>query len=277
MATLGVDKFNIGLGIAYASSTNETTPANGQTTKGSGSQIGVNAGLVAEITKLLTVDAAVSLAMPSFTFEPAGGQQTKFSQTILSVNGRVFFQFDKNVAFVPAVTFLTASGTAEAAGNSTDLPSQTLITAGFGLNYQIGDFLLAGGPAIIVQSTTVAAVANVSPELKTSSLSFPVWNLGAEWEMLDWLVARLGYVAVTTKVTSETAANATSVNENVTTIYGIPLIGLPNGATLGLGFHLGDFSLEATVNADVLRQGLANFGNSGAGATFGYLSASYAW
>ncbi len=276
MATFGVDKFNLGLGVAYASSTKETTPANGQTTTGSASQIGINAGLVAELTKMFKIDAGVSLALPSAKFAPGGGQETKISQTILSVNGRVFVQFNKDLAFVPAITFLTASGKVEAA-NSRDLPSITLITAGFGINYTVGDFLLAGGPAVIYQKNTTASVANVSPELTTSSLSFPVWNLGAEWSMLDWLVARLGYVAVTTKVTSEAAANANDVNENVTTIYGLPLVGLPNGATVGLGFILGNFSLDATVNVDVLRQGLANFGNSGAGATFGYLSASYHW
>ena len=46
------------------------------------------------------------------------------------------------------------------------------------------------------------------------------------------------------------------------------------GATVGVGFRLGSFSLDATVNEDVLRQGLANIG--GNGPTLAYLSASYA-
>ncbi|HEX9739958.1 MAG TPA: hypothetical protein VGA29_04215 [Ignavibacteriaceae bacterium] len=51
----------------------------------------------------------------------------------------------------------------------------------------------------------------------------------------------------------------------------------PLGATVGVGFMLGNFTLDATVNEDVLRQGLNNLGGNGPGAnTFAYLSLSYA-
>ena len=97
---------------------------------------------------------------------------------------------------------------------------------------------------------------------------FPVRNLGVEWKMNDWFVARLGYVASTGTQTAEVTNNGVT-SENISTIF------LPApGATVGVGFRLGSFSLDATVNEDVLRQGLANIG--GSGPTLAYLSASYA-
>ena len=45
--------------------------------------------------------------------------------------------------------------------------------------------------------------------------------------------------------------------------------------TFGIGLRFGDFALDGTVNADVLRQGLNNI--AGGGATFAYLSTSYAF
>lgn len=262
-----------GLGIAYASTTNEFTPAGGSTTTGSASQIGVNAGVITKFTSSLMLDLGVSLVMPSTDFQPATGNETKLSQTIIGANARMFIQHSNKLSFVPSVAFVTASGTADIGGATTttsvDLPSFMMLAVGLGLNYEVGDFLLAGGPGFSTVSVTTPAVENVQPELKTSALIFPIWNLGAEWNMNEWFVARLGYVASTQKITTESAASATTINEFITTSF----FG-PQGATVGVGFRLDNFSLDATVNEDVLRQGLNTIG--GGGPTFAYISMSYA-
>lgn len=273
---MGTFKFGnsvLGLGVAYAATTNEATPAGGSTTSSSASQIGVNVGLLANLSGNFKLDVGVSLGMPSATHTPATGNESKVSQTIIGANIRGFYKASQKVTLVPVIVFLNSSGTIDVGGATTtsfDMPSLMVIGVGAGINYKIGDFLLAGGPAFALTTFTTPEVANVSPELKTSALSFPIWNLGAEWMLTEWLVGRLGYTAVTSKVTTETAATATTINEAVaTSFFG------PNGATVGVGFRLGDFSLDATVNEDVLRQGLNNIG--GGGATFAYLSASYAF
>ena len=140
---------------------------------------------------------------------------------------------------------------------------------GVGIMYESGDFLFAGGPGFASLGTTTPAVDNVSPELSSSTSFFPVWNLGAEWEMLEWLYARFGYVSLTGSQSTETAASSTTVNESISTLYG------PTGAYVGLGFKLGNLSIDGTVNSDVLRQGFNNIG--GGGATFAYLSVSIAF
>jgi len=275
-----------GLGVAYASTTNEFAPDTGNGAIGSASQLGFNAGIVTKLTGSFLLDVGASFIMPSTDFEPAVGTKTEFSQTIILVNARIFWQYSSKLEFVPAVAFITASGTSDlgtpsttGTATSTDLPSLTLIAVGIGMNYEVGDFLLAGGPGFATISSKRPEVANVSPELTTSAFVFPIWNLGVEWNMNDWFVARFGYFAATLRTTTETAASATAVNELIITSfagpYGPSTVG--GGATVGVGFRLGNFSLDATVNEDVLRQGFNNFGGGGlTGATFAYLSLSYA-
>jgi hypothetical protein len=258
---------SFGLGIAYASTSNESTPAGGTTSTGSASQIGFNAGIVTKLGGNFLLDLGASLIMPSASFEPGVGNTSEASQTIISVNGRFFFQYSSKLAFVPSVAFVTTSGTVDNGTTSTDLPSNTLIIVGIGMNYQVGDFLLAGGPAFSTFSTTTSSTT-ASAEETDNTTSFPVWNLGVEWDMNDWFVARFGYVAANQSFTNETAANANDVSETIQTQY------IPLGATVGVGFRLGNFSLDATVNEDVLRQGFNNIG--GGGATFAYLSLAYA-
>ncbi len=261
-----------GFGVAYASTTNETSPAGGTTSTGSASQLGFNAGIVTKLTGSFLLDLGASLVMPNAKFEPGGtGNTSEVSQTIILVNGRIFWQYSSKLAFVPVISFATTSGTVDngttATTTSTDLVSNTLIVVGIGMNYHVGDFLLAGGPGFGTASATTSSTPT-TPEVSTSAFIFPIWNLGAEWNMNDWFVARIGYIASTQSTTVETPVSATTFDERIFTQF----LG-PQGATVGVGFRLGNFSLDATVNEDALRQGFNNIGTYGS-ATFAYLSAS---
>jgi hypothetical protein len=262
-----------GFGVAYATTTNEFNPATGNGTTGSATQIGLNAGILSKLAGKVLLDIGASLILPSASYEPATGNKSEFSQTIIGVNARAFYSYSSKVSFVPSLVFLTASGTGDVGGTSSDLPSATVISFGIGANYEVGDFLLAGGPGFATISATTQVSSPTQPELTTSIFAFPIWNLGIEWNMNDWFVARVGYFAATAKVSQESQATATTVNETIVTNFLGPQGLGGGGATVGVGFRLGNFSLDATVNEDVLRQGLANIG--GVGATFAYLSLSY--
>jgi hypothetical protein len=277
MATYKVRNTFIGLGLAYASTTNDvTTPAVGgtpaSTTEGSASQLGFNLGIISDLTRNIKLDAAGSIMFPSASFKPSTGNETKSSQTFIMVNARAFWKVNPNLRFVPILTFVTVSGTIDSGGTSSgsvDFPSFTSFGIGGGLNYKIGDFLLAGGVTFSTNSFTIPAGSG-TPELSNSATVFPIWNLGVEWDLLDWLYGRLGYIAITGSTTTETAASSDAVNEFVATFFGIP----QRGATVGIGFRFGDFSLDATINEDVLRQGFNIIG--GGGPTFFLMTASYA-
>ena len=275
MGAIKAGSFAFGFGVAFASTNNEFNPAEGDGYVGSATQLGFNAGILARLAPGFRVDAGVSLILPSASWDPIAPDGTlEGSQTIILVNGRLFIDVSSKFTFIPHVLFLTASGSVDNGlvdpSTSTDLSSVTAFIIGAGTNYTVGDFLLAGGVALASTSITAPAVEDVSPELSDSRFIFPVWNLGVEWNLTDWFVGRFGYIAATGSNTVEQDAaggDVTDVNELITTFY------QPLGATVGVGFRLGDFSLDATVNEDVLRQGLNNIG--GGGATFAYLSLAY--
>ncbi len=282
MATYKLRNTIIGFGLAYAGTTNDvTTPAIGAvpafTSEGSSSQLGFNLGIISDITRNIKLDIAGTLLLPSASYKEStsGDIETKASQTYIGVTARAFWKVNPNLRFVPIFTFLTVSGTIDSGGTftgSVDFPSLTSFAFGGGLNYKIGDFLLAGGVVFSSNSLTIPASTApvVTPELSNSATLFPIWNLGAEWQLLDWLYGRIGYIAITGSATSEAPASADAVSEFVATFFGPS----QRGATLGVGFRFGDFSLDAMVNEDVLRQGFNIVG--GGGPTFFLITTSYA-
>jgi len=263
----------VGLGIAYANTSNNVNPPTGGSTEGSASQLGFNLGVISDLTRSLKFDIGASFVLPSASYKPDTLNETSASQTIIMVNGRAFWNLNKNLKLVPIILFVTESGTIDSGGSSAasvDMPSLTRFDFGLGLNYQIGDFLIAGGATFSTSSLTIQAVNSVSPELSFSETIFPIWNIGVEWSMLEWFIGRLGYIAYTGSSSDEFQNTATSKTEVVSTFFAPS----QRGATLGVGFRFGDFSLDATVNEDVLRQGFNTIG--GGGPTFAYLTASYA-
>ena len=207
--------------------------------------------------------------MPSASIEPPSpAAKTSASQTIIGVNARLFWSYSDKLKFVPVIHFINANGSQELNGQTGDLNSFTSMGLGVGIEYSIGDFLLIGGPGFNINSWKIPSIPGSQPELSNSSFIFPIWNLGAEWTALDWLIARMGYTASTSNITTQTGLGISSTMENTVTQYS------PGTAIIGLGLRFGDFSLDATINSDVLRQGL---GNIGGGRTFGYISTSYAF
>jgi hypothetical protein len=272
IATYSFGRSTVGLGVAYASTSNDFKPPTGGSSEGSATQMGFNLGLLTDVTNSVKLDLGGSLVLPSASFKQDTLNETAANQTIILVNARAFWDLNSKLKFVPLAAFATSSGTIDSGGTSTgsvDMTSLTWIAFGAGLNYRVGDFLLAGGLIFSSVKETNPALSGASPELSNSITSFPVWNIGAEWNMLDWFVARLGYVTFSASATGETAATPTSITETTVSFFAPS----QRGATVGVGFRFGTFSLDCTVNEDVLRQGFNTIG--GNGSTFAYLTASY--
>lgn len=262
-----MNNWSFGLGIAYASTAMSNTPAGGVKAEGSASQIGFNLGAVGKLSSGFDLDVDLSLMMPGASYEAGGGApKIEASSTFMMLNARAFYKGSSKFTYVPVVSFATASGSkTNAAGVSSDLPSSTHLQVGFGIHYQMGDFLLAGGPSFMWMSTTTPSTT-ANPELSNSSVEFPGWNLGVEWALTDWLTGRVGYVANTASFTNENTATATTKNESTGTMHA-------NDLRVGFGFKFGKFQLHATVAEQILRDGFKNI--SGGSATFGYISGHY--
>ena len=268
---LGAYKFGnfvVGLGVSYASTSREVTPATGTGDKGTASQIGANLGLMGKVAPGFEFDFSFSLLLPSATFEPgtAGADKISGSNTFMYANARAMVELSKKFTFVPTVDFFNGSGKVEVGANSTDLPSELAFGVGLGLQYKVDNLIIVGGPAFMYSSQSQASTTT-TPELKNSTMTFPAWNLGAEWGFTEWLYGRLGYVASTFSRTTQSPVTATTVDE-------LSFTGFGNGdVRLGLGFRFGGFNLDATINDDVLREGFNLVG--GGTRTFAYISASY--
>lgn len=258
----------LGLGLAFASSKHENVTAAG-TDKASASQLGVNLGVLHNFSTEMALDLGVAFVMGSATSE-SGATKNEETGTAIAAKARMFFGLNNNLTFVPVAMFETVSGTSKQGATSRDRNSQMNFGVGAGLNYLAGkSILLTGGIELMMMSEKQAAVAGTSPELTDSRFIFPAWVLGAEWYVLDWLKARIGYRAASYSNTMESAATATTKNEMTMTGYD------RTGMTLGVGFKFGSFNLDATINDEILREGFNLIG--GGKQTFAHISASYAF
>jgi hypothetical protein len=271
LASLEAGNYVFGLGVAYAATKNDSKLADGTGDKNSASQFGVNLGIMGTLSSDFKFDASFTLKLPSATYEPgtAGADKIDASNTDMYINARAFWRLSSRLFLVPDLGFYNSTGSVKVGAQSVDITSLTGLLVSVGLQYKYGDVLIAGGPAFMYTSETTPSVANVSPEIANSTTTFPGWNLGAEWYLTDWLIGRLGYVASTFSQTDQTEASTTTVDERTFT-------GFERGdIRLGVGFRFGGFTLDATVNDDVLREGFNLIG--GGTHTFAYLSASFAF
>ena len=157
---------------------------------------------------------------------------------------------------------------------------------GIGGEYRVSDLYLAGGLSFQYarakfEVTQVAPLTagTITTEARTTGI--PVFNVGGEWWFTDWLAGRMGYFRNLARVKTETES-PTGTTETTTTVpfsvLGIGELGAVADQellTLGLGFSLGNFSLDATVSEEALRRGLGLIGSSDNINTFGYVNASY--
>ena len=78
----------VGLGIAYASTSNDFTPDTGPGYKGSASQIGLNLGLLSKVSGSFTLDLGASLILPKAEFDqdevPITNENVPINSTLLS-------------------------------------------------------------------------------------------------------------------------------------------------------------------------------------------------
>ncbi len=264
----------VGLGVSYVSAGYQDTPPADtiQSIDESLSQFGINAGMLAAISKDLTIDAALTIMFPSYsdnlsltTTDAKGNSTTNTetysdSRTILGFNGRAMINTTNNFTLIPMVDFYTMSGSStdtHPVGTkdttiSTTMPSHTSFDAGLGANYLINDLLLVGGLSLGTYSETLTGT-NGSPDLHTTQFIFPRWNLGAEYRIDKRVKIRIGYaVSNGTQNTPsfDLSANGKSIGSISQTIrdpYFSPSLGQDAGLSLGASFLYEKFFLDIAV------------------------------
>jgi len=238
----------------------------------------------------------------SSTF-PGGSYDSTASRTDENDGGlelnamvRAFFMVSKpaKVQLVPYVAFgmfnwdpkITITTTPTATVFNVPQPENKWlnIRGGVGINMPIlDDGLLAGGLSfgLTTQEQNGLTVYNPNDttitDTKTTTMLFPMFNVGGEWKFLDWLTGRIGYsrgiVRSKTEVTGKVTSNGTTSNYTVED-KGESETDYNQTITLGLGWHFGRFSLDGLVGERFIQAG-PNILSGKKNDLFGVVSASY--
>jgi hypothetical protein len=311
LAAFDMGNLKIGAGIMYGWNSAKTTnsppaPANSSESEVSASAFGIRGGLLFDLGSGSAVDASFGLHMDKVgakntvggTGNGTGTAEATNSATEIQVTARVGLKISKAFTFVPYGAFRTYSYepkidavlTGQTKPTNSLKSSFTGISAGAGGEYKLKQFYLAGGVGFITRSTkteTNPGTTNAKTSTTTeSSMALPVFNLGAEYWVLDWMAVRAGYFrAMGSETTKNEPGSGGSFETSSSGGTSAVVIGdygfVPDNdnslITLGMGLKFGAFALDAMVSENALRRGLGLIGSSDNINTFGYLNLSYSF
>jgi hypothetical protein len=309
--TYDLGTITVGAGILYGWAKNDSknaaapVPPASSSSELSASVFGVRLGAILDMGGGSAFDVSAALRMDKATDNvdatnaagaPANLGDYSATATEIQAQARLKLKMSNKVNFIPYAAFGSVSGTPSQDAPQTGVApftggtkvTATLLSVGAGMEYKISNFYFAGGLSFRTASlkTEVTPPTQVPPLGATTTTNsvteFPVFNLGMEWTLLDWLTGRMGYYRTFQSIGSKTERpspgsttefNTWNANSNV---FIGSLSGTDNGlVTLGLGLKFGNFALDGTVSDEAIRRGLGLIGSQDAINTFGYVTASY--
>ncbi len=238
-------------------------------------QFGLDLGFITNLSDGIKLDASVMFLAVGSTYE-TDSLCIEGSQSIFKINSRAFIKLNDKINFIPMVGFYATDGSFEytkkpqiGTYENFDVPSNTYLNLGIGFDYVNSDLYIVGGPSISFDWVKYESKnSGINTKLDQTNISL-TWKIGLEWLATNWLTGRLGYRQKTTDV-SKNYINGNIISESNETYFEAS-----DGFTLGIGLKFDNFSLDATINEDMIRQGLRMIG--GDYNTLGYVSLSYAF
>ena len=175
----------------------------------------------------------------------------------LAGDARLIWELDDEWSLLPIARFYSFGWGPEIASlppqsvNPPDEFTRTEYEVGLGTNYKTDKVLLVGGVSLhSVSSEWRHRVMQVS-KVTTTEMDLPKINMGIEFSLIDWLIARAGYFKRLSSVETKNESGTSSTHE---TSRELPYYGDPNGLsesqqafTLGVGVHFSGFSLDGTI------------------------------
>jgi hypothetical protein len=312
VAAYKMSDLSLGVGVTYGRTNKdaEVSPAPAAAfSQGEigGHMFGIRAGAVYDLGSGNSVEGALAYrsdkAYDRYTIGGTGAgtgtSEYTASGSELQISLRSRLRVSNRVNFVPYGVFRTISPDAS---EGAILAGQTATTYGLkrnvltyllggGLEYTSKTIYLAAGVSLakdrVKDEATNPTVAIQSSTSFDSRTSFPVFNIGAEWSLAEWIAARAGYYRSFGNHmlrTESTAAGVSSAGEGNlyggSSIVGISGYGpVPDNSliTLGLGLKVAGFALDATVSEEALRRGLGLIGAQDNINTFGYVTISFSF
>jgi hypothetical protein len=232
-------QYDLGLSLSLGLDSQKSGPDTAET-KESARYIALGAGLSHE-----AMDLGVRFELPSAKYEPPTGPDRKWSGFAAGAVGR-FFR-GETTRLVPLGALYFSSTKAEIDTFETKYKGLNL-GLGIGLNHELNErnLLVMGLEVLGIAQQKVEVGGGNDSTFTTTTM--PGFYMGLESQIKTWLIGRLGvaqvYQKTSTKIKpptgAETETSSRSSNFNV---------------RFGLGFHFGDFLLDAAINEGLVFDG----------------------
>jgi hypothetical protein len=302
LGSYGRDGMNVGFGatVGWAkNSSKTTTPTASNESEASAKMFGFRAGILYDLGGGSSFDAAAAIRLDKATdlvkSNAGSGGEYSASGTEVMVSVRAALKTSNKFRFVPYGTIILVSAEPKedtpplnvAAQMNTVKYSATAFAVGVGGEYKVGQGILAGGVSLqsakgkIEASSPGAGGAVQTTTTTYTYTAIPVFNLGGEWSLVDWLAFRLGYYRSIGSVTTKTETPTTTTESDQDAPMSFVMVsnigpGTWDGmVTLGVGVTLGNLAFDATVSEEALRRGFGLLGSADNINTFGYITLSY--
>ncbi len=302
--TLGLAVYRVGYSATsdyhYSGDTVNATGEEsfGQTGFKAGALFDMNVMLL-DVSALVRINSATGKNTPP---APTPSQEFDATGTELGLNARLFMKLSDKFSLVPMARFYTFTYEPElkdrvpAAGNKynskPDKYNRTDFEVGIGSNITVtGGRVFAGlslesislkhditSPA----GETLIATPTQLTTYKTSVLSLPKVNLGAEFDIASWLTGRLGYFKAFASQTNSVQAPAPAKKVETKSTFEFQYMPSCSLAvadqllSLGIGLHFDRLSIDGYLCEEWLGDGIY-VASGKVNAMFGVLSLSYSF
>ena len=234
-------QYDLGLSLSLGLDSQKSGPDTAET-KETARYIALGAGLSHE-----AMDLGVRFELPSAKLEPPTGPDQKWGGFAFGAVGR-FFR-GETTRLVPLGALYFSSTKAEIDTFETKYKGLNL-GLGIGLNHELNErnLLVMGLEVFGMAQQKVEVEWGAAPDTTFTTTTLPGFFMGLESEIKPWLIGRLGvaqvYQSVKTKIEPPTGAEIelTSRESNFNVRF-------------GLGFHFGDFLLDAAINEGLVFDG----------------------
>jgi hypothetical protein len=278
MGSYGVNpNTTLGLAILYGWNGDDLVTTTG-TSEHTTTVFGARAGIYHNLGSGNAIEGSIAFRSSSADDKsPTTTAEASATEIVAAVRAKL--RVNNKVNFIPIGSFSTVSGDGTNGGVNLGDVSGTALAVGAGLDLTVGDLYLVGGISYAMQSAELDTGSGATAlNVKVTETAFPAMNLGAEFWLTDWLIARMGYMRAF--VNSKDEFTSGGVTTEMNEFFGSSAISLggfsdDNLIVLGLGGRFGNFSLEATVSESALSRGFGIIGADDEINSFGYFTAGY--
>jgi hypothetical protein len=258
-----MSQFDLGFRLSLGLDSHSRDIAPNDEDKQSGRYLGVGVGVSHE-----AMDAGLLFELPSAKRELADTNNT-WGGFGFGLNGRLFM--GETTRIVPLATLYFSSTKAEFTNTSgTALETNygtTNLGLGVGFNHELNERnLLVAGVEVFGYASNRTEIQD-GPETTVKTVTMPGFYLGVESDITRWLTGRLGAAQVyqSTKTKFSPVGGPDTESTSRASNYRI---------AFGLGFHFGDFLLDAAINEGLFFDG-PNFISGGVNPMATRLSLTY--